>query len=85
MEDLLIPYFTAHGKTFELREPLPRESGLRARVGRALHDVADRIGDLPVLNNYRDILAPILARQAPGTDLDKVFPGHSLRPLALFS
>lgn len=44
MEDLLIPYFTAHGKTFELREPLPRESGLRARVGRALHDVADRIG-----------------------------------------
>ena len=33
----------------------------------------------------RDILAPILARQAPGTDLSKVFPSHNLRPLPLFA
>jgi uncharacterized protein (DUF1501 family) len=39
-------------------------------------------GDLPVLNNYRDILAPILTRQAPGTDLASVFPGHIVHPLA---
>ena len=39
-------------------------------------------GDLPVLNNYRDILAPILTRQAPGTDLASVFPGHTLQPLS---
>ncbi len=42
-------------------------------------------GDLPVLHNYRDLLAPILTRQAPGTDLAKVFPGHELRPVGLFS
>jgi uncharacterized protein (DUF1501 family) len=42
-------------------------------------------GDLPVLNNYRDFLAPILAKQAPGTDLAKVFPGHQVRPVPLFS
>ena len=41
-------------------------------------------GDLPVLNNYRDILTPILTRQAPGTDLAKVFPNHVLRPLPIF-
>ncbi len=41
-------------------------------------------GDLPVLNNYRDVLAPILARQAPGTEISRVFPGHSVRPLPLF-
>ena len=41
-------------------------------------------GDLPVLNNYRDFLSPVLARQAPGTDLAKVFPGHPLRTVPLF-
>ena len=41
-------------------------------------------GDLPVLNNYRDMLAPILLRQAPGTDLAKVFPDYAIRPLPLF-
>ncbi len=42
-------------------------------------------GDLPVRHNYRDILAPLLARQAPGTDLARVFPGHSLRSFPVFS
>lgn len=61
-------------------------------VGGKIHvewpDLATQLagpGDLPVLNNYRDILAPILARQAPGTDLSKVFPSHNLRPLPLFA
>lgn len=39
-------------------------------------------GELPVRYNYRDLLAPVLRRQAPGVDLDKVFPGHTLAPLA---
>nr|WP_226895604.1 DUF1501 domain-containing protein [Luteolibacter marinus] len=42
-------------------------------------------GDLPVLNNYRDVLAPVLARLAPGTDLSAVLPGHPLQPLPLYS
>ena len=42
-------------------------------------------GDLPVNHNYRDILAPVLARQSKGVDLSKVFPGHLLQPLGLAS
>jgi len=42
-------------------------------------------GDLPVLNNYRDFLAPILARLAPGLDFPTIFPGHTLRETGLFS
>ncbi len=38
-------------------------------------------GDLPVRHNYRDVLAPLLRRQSPGVDLEKVFPFHSLSPL----
>jgi len=41
-------------------------------------------GDLPVRHNYRDVLAPVLSRIAPGTDLAKVFPSHALTPLTLF-
>ena len=33
-------------------------------------------GDLPVNQNYRDILAPVLRNQSPRVDLAKVFPGH---------
>ena len=40
-------------------------------------------GDLPVRHNYRDVLAPLLARQAPGLALEKVFPGHRFSPLDL--
>lgn len=39
-------------------------------------------GDLPVLNNYRDVLAPVLrAHGAGAADLAAVFPGH--RPALL--
>jgi uncharacterized protein (DUF1501 family) len=38
-------------------------------------------GDLPVRWNFRDLLAPILRRQAPGIDLGKVFPGHRVVPV----
>jgi hypothetical protein len=39
-------------------------------------------GDLPVRHNYRDLLAPVLRRQAPGVAMDQVFPGYVFRPLA---
>ena len=35
-------------------------------------------GDLPVHHNYRDLLAPVLRRQSPDVDLQKVFPGYQL-------
>lgn len=42
--------------------------------------------DLPVLNNYRDVLAPILLRHgARREDLAKIFPDFALSPLALYS
>lgn len=42
-------------------------------------------GDLPVRHNYRNVLAPLLAKQSPGVDLNKVFPDHPLAPLASLS
>lgn len=42
-------------------------------------------GDLPVTTNYRDVLAPVLQRHSPDTNLRMVFPGHELRPLTLFA
>jgi uncharacterized protein (DUF1501 family) len=44
-------------------------------------DILQGPGDLPVRHNYRDLLAPVLLRQAPGLDLAKVFPGHAFAPL----
>ncbi len=42
-------------------------------------------GDLPVLNNYRDVLAPVLARHgADATALAAVFPDYALKPVSLF-
>lgn len=40
-------------------------------------DVLAGPGDIPVRHNFRDLLAPILQRQAPGLDLARVFPGHA--------
>ena len=41
--------------------------------------------DLPVLNNYRNVLAPVLLRHgAPAADLGKVFPDFTLAPLPLY-
>jgi uncharacterized protein (DUF1501 family) len=42
-------------------------------------------GDLPVLNNYRDVLAPVLARHgATAAQLADVFPEYALRPLEIY-
>jgi len=57
------------------------------RIHAAWPDLASQLagpGDLPVTHNYRDVLAPLLARQAPATDLLKVFPNHLPNPLPLF-
>jgi len=46
-------------------------------------EVLDGPGDLPVTTNYRNVLAPILARH--GADrLDQVFPNFTLTPLAVY-
>ena len=47
-------------------------------------------GDLPVLNNYRNVLAAVLARHGAGAGVGEadrmagVFPGFELRPLEIF-
>lgn len=44
-------------------------------------------GDLPVLNNYRNVLAPVLARHASGisaAEMAAVFPGFELKPMGIF-
>ncbi len=38
-------------------------------------------GDLPVVHNYRDVLAPVLRRHGAGEDLSAVFPDFALAPL----
>ena len=50
--------------------------------------VLEGYGDLPVLNNYRNVLASVLARQGAGfgaAETARVFPGFELRPLGLFT
>ena len=45
----------------------------------------DGPGDLPVWNNYRNVLAPVLLRHgAPEAGLGKIFPDFALNPLALY-
>ncbi len=47
--------------------------------------VLEGYGDLPVLNNYRNVLAPVLARQGANAEaLAAVFPEFELRPLGLY-
>jgi hypothetical protein len=41
-------------------------------------------GDLPVWNNYRNILAPVLARHGAEDSLTDIFPGFPLNPLELY-
>jgi uncharacterized protein (DUF1501 family) len=41
-------------------------------------------GDLPVTVNYRDVLAPIIARQRAGAQLERIFPEYVLAPLRLY-
>ena len=48
-------------------------------------DKLEAPGDLPVQNNYRDVLAPILARHSGMTDYSRVFPDYTLSPLGLYA
>ena len=41
-------------------------------------------GDLPVWNNYRDVLAPILSRHGAESSLADIFPDFALNPLAVY-
>ena len=48
-------------------------------------EVLDGPGDLPVWNNYRNILAPVLQRHgAQPASLAKIFPDFALAPVALY-
>jgi uncharacterized protein (DUF1501 family) len=48
-------------------------------------DALEGPGDLPVWNNYRDVLAPVLLRHGlEASALGKVFPDFTLKPLALY-
>jgi len=44
-------------------------------------DVLEGPGDLPVRTNYRNVLAPILARVADTSVVAKAFPGFALDPI----
>jgi uncharacterized protein (DUF1501 family) len=48
-------------------------------------DVLEGPGDLPVTTNYRNVLAPILARHAGQQAAAGAFPGFGLAPLSLYS
>jgi uncharacterized protein (DUF1501 family) len=42
-------------------------------------------GDVPVINNYRNVLAPILLRHGATTEsLARIFPEFDLKPLDLY-
>ncbi len=48
-------------------------------------ELLDGPGDLPVWNNYRNVLAPILTRHgAPPESLARIFPDFALQPVALY-
>jgi uncharacterized protein (DUF1501 family) len=48
-------------------------------------DMLEGPGDLPVANNYRDVLAPVLQRHgATAEHLARVFPDFALRPRELY-
>ena len=41
-------------------------------------------GDLPVLNNYRNVLAPILRRHGAGSGMQQIFPEFEVEPMELY-
>lgn len=47
-------------------------------------EVLEGPGDLPVVNNYRNVLAPILLRHGGADGLDQVFPEFPLNPIPLY-
>lgn len=46
-------------------------------------EVLDGPGDVPVMTNYRNVLAPILQRHG-AERLDQVFPNFTLEPMAIY-
>lgn len=49
-------------------------------------EMLDGPGDLPVWNNYRDVLAPVLTQHGAAADsLAQIFPDFPLQPLGLYS
>ncbi len=47
-------------------------------------EVLEGPGDLPVMTNYRNVLAPILQRHGAGDKLSQVFPEFTVAPLPLY-
>lgn len=47
-------------------------------------EVLEGLGDLPVVNNYRNVLAPILLRHGAADGLGQVFPEFPLNPIPLY-
>jgi uncharacterized protein (DUF1501 family) len=47
-------------------------------------EVLEGPGDLPVMTNYRNVLAPILQSHGAGDRLSQVFPEFTVAPLPLF-
>jgi len=48
-------------------------------------EMLDGPGDLPVWNNYRNVIAPVLTRHGAPADLSKIFPDFAVKPLPLYS
>jgi uncharacterized protein (DUF1501 family) len=62
------------------------------RGGRVLSDwkgmAEDQLvdpGDLPVVYNYRNVLAPLLRRHGGGDDFSRIFPDFDLQPIDLYT
>ena len=49
------------------------------------NEVLEGPGDLPVLTNYRNVLAPVLQRHGASQGLEKIFPDFKLEPLPLYA
>jgi uncharacterized protein (DUF1501 family) len=47
-------------------------------------EVLEGPGDLPVVTNYRNVLAPILQRHGVGDKLNQVFPAFAVTPVPLY-
>jgi len=48
-------------------------------------EVLEGPGDVPVMTNYRNVLAPILARHGASDALGQIFPGFELAPMDLYA
>lgn len=48
-------------------------------------EVLEGPGDLPVVNNYRNVLGPILERHGAGDKLNKIFPEFEINPMGLYT